>query len=125
MNGGTGYFVTKDPAFALLADSAGLYEIPSVTDWFYEGGGIDIARDLYAQYGTYYLGPVLWGAESIRQNAAAQYQGLRGHQDACARGHGGGDLAQARRRRLRCRHRGLHRARARQGRERPTGGPSA
>ena len=30
-----------------------------------QGGGVDIARDLYAQYGTYYLGPVLWGAESI------------------------------------------------------------
>ena len=66
MNGGTGYFVTKDPAFALLADFNAGYENPEqLTDWFYQGGGVDIARDLYAQYGTYYLGPVLWGAESI------------------------------------------------------------
>jgi TRAP-type mannitol/chloroaromatic compound transport system substrate-binding protein len=66
MNGGTGYFVTKDPAFALLADfNAGYENTEQLTDWFYQGGGIDIARDLYAQYGTYYVGPVLWGAESI------------------------------------------------------------
>jgi TRAP-type mannitol/chloroaromatic compound transport system substrate-binding protein len=66
MNGGTGYFVTKDPAFALLADFNAGYENPEqLADWFYQGGGVDIARDLYAQYGTYYIGPVLWGAESI------------------------------------------------------------
>ena len=66
MNGGTGYFVTKDPAFALLADFNAGYENPEqLSDWFYQGGGVDIARDLYAEYGTYYLGPVLWGAESI------------------------------------------------------------
>jgi TRAP-type mannitol/chloroaromatic compound transport system substrate-binding protein len=66
MNGGTGYFVTKDPAFALLADFNAAYESPEqLTGWFYEGGGNDIARDLYEQYGLYYLGPVLWGAESI------------------------------------------------------------
>ena len=66
MNGGTGYFVGKDPAFALLADFNAGYENPEqLTGWFYEGGGIDIARDLYEQYGLYYLGPVLWGAESI------------------------------------------------------------
>ena len=66
MNGGTGYFVGKDPAFALLADFNAGYENPEqLTAWFYEGGGIEIARDLYEQYGLYYLGPVLWGAESI------------------------------------------------------------
>jgi TRAP-type mannitol/chloroaromatic compound transport system substrate-binding protein len=66
MNGGTGYFVGKDPAFALLADFNAGYENPEqLTGWFYEGGGIEIARDLYEQYGLYYLGPVLWGAESI------------------------------------------------------------
>lgn len=66
MNGGTGYFVGKDPAFALLADFNAGYESPEqLTAWFYEGGGLEIARELYAQYGLYYLGPVLWGAESI------------------------------------------------------------
>jgi TRAP-type mannitol/chloroaromatic compound transport system substrate-binding protein len=66
MNGDARSFVTKDPAFELLADFNAGYENPEqLTGWFYEGGGIDIARDLYAQYGAYYLGPVLRGAESI------------------------------------------------------------
>jgi TRAP-type mannitol/chloroaromatic compound transport system substrate-binding protein len=66
MNGGTGYFVGKDPAFGLLADlNAGYENTTQQTQWFNEGGGIDLARELYAQYGLYYLGPVMWGAESI------------------------------------------------------------
>jgi TRAP-type mannitol/chloroaromatic compound transport system substrate-binding protein len=65
-NGGIGYYVGKDPAFALLADFNAGYESPEqLTDWFYEGGGNEIARDLYAQYGAHFIGPVLWGAESI------------------------------------------------------------
>lgn len=66
MNGGTGYFVGKDPAFALLADFNAAYETPEQqTAWYWEGGGIDLARELYEQHGAYYLGPVMWGAESI------------------------------------------------------------
>jgi TRAP-type mannitol/chloroaromatic compound transport system substrate-binding protein len=66
MNAGTGYFVGKDPAFALLADFNAGYENPEqLTQWFWEGGGIDLARDLYGQYGACYVGPVMWGAESI------------------------------------------------------------
>ena len=66
MNGGTAYFVGKDFAFALLADFNAGYETPEqLTDWFYEGGGLEIARELYEPYGVYYVGPVLWGAESI------------------------------------------------------------
>ena len=66
MNGGTGYFVGKDAAFALLADFNAGYENPQqFTAWFYEGGGVEIAREVYGQHGLYYLGPVLWGAESI------------------------------------------------------------
>ncbi|MGI9334172.1 MAG: TRAP transporter substrate-binding protein DctP [Gammaproteobacteria bacterium] len=66
MNGGTGYFVGKDPGFVLLSDFNAAYESPQQqTGWFWEGGGIDLARELYAQHGAYYLGPVMWGAESI------------------------------------------------------------
>ncbi|MGH2604187.1 MAG: TRAP transporter substrate-binding protein, partial [Dehalococcoidia bacterium] len=65
-NGGTGYYVGKDPAFALLADFNAGYESPEqLTAWFYEGGGNEIARELYARYGAYFLGPAMWGAESI------------------------------------------------------------
>ncbi|MEM7024872.1 MAG: TRAP transporter substrate-binding protein [Pseudomonadota bacterium] len=66
MNGGTGYFVGKDAGFALLADFNAGYESPQqLTSWFHDGGGMEIARDLYSPHGAYYLGPVFWGAESI------------------------------------------------------------
>lgn len=66
MNGGTGYFVGKDPGFVLLADFNAAYETPQqLTGWFWEGGGIELARELYGQFGAHYLGPVMWGAESI------------------------------------------------------------
>ena len=65
-NGGTGYYIGKDPAFALLADLNCAWETPDqLTRWFYEGGGNAVARELYAKIGSYYIGPVLWGAESI------------------------------------------------------------
>ena len=65
-NGGTGYYVGKDPAFALLADFNAGYESPEqLTAWFYEGGGNELARELYARYGAYFIGPAMWGAESI------------------------------------------------------------
>ena len=66
MNGGTGYFIGKDPAFSLLADlNAGYENTEQLTNWFYEGGGLEVARELYAQHGAYFIGPVFWGAESI------------------------------------------------------------
>jgi TRAP-type mannitol/chloroaromatic compound transport system substrate-binding protein len=66
MNAGTGYFTGKDPAFALLADMNAAYETPFQQDmWFWEGGGIELARDLYDDYGAYYVAPIMWGAESI------------------------------------------------------------
>ncbi len=82
MNGGTGYFVGKDAAFALLADFNAGYENPQqFTAWFYEGGGVEIAREVYAQHGLYYLGPVLWGAESIPSkeplNSIADFEGIK------------------------------------------------
>jgi TRAP-type mannitol/chloroaromatic compound transport system substrate-binding protein len=65
-NGGTGYYVGKDPGFALLADLNCGYETPEqFTGWFYEGGGNELARELYGRYGAYYIGPAMWGAESI------------------------------------------------------------
>jgi TRAP-type mannitol/chloroaromatic compound transport system substrate-binding protein len=66
MHGGTGYFVGKDAGFALLADFNAGYENPEqFSAWFYEGGGIEVARELYAQHGVHYIGPVIYGAESI------------------------------------------------------------
>ena len=81
-NGGTGYYVGKDPAFALLADFNAGYESPEqLTAWFYEGGGNELARELYAEYGAYFIGPALWGAESIPSKkplrSVEDFQGLK------------------------------------------------
>lgn len=65
-NGGTGYFSGKDAAFALLADLNGAYESPrQILMWLEYGGGMELARELFARYGLYYIGGVPWAAESI------------------------------------------------------------
>jgi TRAP-type mannitol/chloroaromatic compound transport system substrate-binding protein len=81
-NGGTGYYVGKDPAFALLADLNCAWENPDqLIGWYYEGGGNALARELYARFGSYYLGPVLWGMESIPTKkplrSIADFKGLK------------------------------------------------
>lgn len=66
MNGTGAYFVGKDPGFTLVADINAGYDTPEqFTAWFWTGGGIELAREIYAQHGVYYIGPVMWGAESI------------------------------------------------------------
>lgn len=82
MNGGTGYFVGKDAAFALLADINAGYESPYQQEmWFWHGGGVEIARELYARHGLFYLGPVMWGAESIPSKnplrSVADFKGIK------------------------------------------------
>ncbi len=65
-HGGSGYFAGKDPAFAILGDLNGGYEdVRQLQMWFEYGGGKELARELFAQYGLYYVGGVSWGAESI------------------------------------------------------------
>lgn len=66
MNGTGAYFVGKDPGFTLVADINAGYDTPDqFTAWFWTGGGVELAREIYAQHGVYYIGPVMWGAESI------------------------------------------------------------
>ncbi len=65
-HGGTGYFSGKDAAFALLGDLSGGYETPQQMQmWFEYGGGKELARELFASYGLYYVGGIWWGVESI------------------------------------------------------------
>lgn len=65
-HGGTGYFAGKDAAFALIGDLSGGYETPhQMQTWFEYGGGKELARELFAAYGLYYVGGVWWGVESI------------------------------------------------------------
>lgn len=58
------YFAGKDPAFALLGDTLSAYPDPHTRDrWFYEAGGLQIARDLYSRHNLYFIGPVYWAPE--------------------------------------------------------------
>lgn len=60
------YFTGRDPAFGLLGDLNAAYENPEqMQQWFYQRGGLELARELYAQHNLYYVGPVFWGVESI------------------------------------------------------------
>lgn len=82
MNGVGAYFVGKDPGFTLVADINAGYDTPQqFTAWFWEGGGAELARELYGKHGVYYLGPVMWGAESIPTKKAlrtvADFEGVK------------------------------------------------
>jgi len=65
-HGGTTYYAGKDAAFALIGDLNGGFETPwQMQMWYEYGGGLELARELYAGYGLYFVGPVWWGVESI------------------------------------------------------------
>jgi TRAP-type mannitol/chloroaromatic compound transport system substrate-binding protein len=53
---GAPYFAGKDPAFAVLGDTLAAYENAAQRDrWFDEGGGLALARKLYARFGAHYI----------------------------------------------------------------------
>jgi len=60
------YFASKDPGFTLLGDTGASFNDVSQRDrWLSEGGGIAVARELYARFGVHYVGPVFWASEHI------------------------------------------------------------
>ncbi|GMG84583.1 TRAP transporter substrate-binding protein DctP [Paralimibaculum aggregatum] len=76
------YFAGREPGMALLADLNAAYENPyQLTDWVYEHGGLEIAREMYADFNLFYVGPVLWGMESIpskkRVATVEDFQGMK------------------------------------------------
>ena len=53
-------------AWRLLGDLNGGFENPyQMQMWFEYGGGIELAREIYKRFNTYYVGPVWWGVESV------------------------------------------------------------
>ena len=63
---GPGYFSGKDAAFALLGDLQGGFENPEqMQQWMQTGGGIELARELYARYNVYFVGGVWYGVEAL------------------------------------------------------------
>ena len=66
------YFAATDPAFALLGDTLALYPDADARDrWFTEGGGLDIARDIYARHGARLVTFVHWPEEWLVMNRPA------------------------------------------------------
>jgi len=63
---GPAYFTGKDAAFALLSDPQGGFENPEqMRQWMETGGGMELARELYARYNVHFVDGVWYGMESL------------------------------------------------------------
>jgi TRAP-type mannitol/chloroaromatic compound transport system substrate-binding protein len=76
------YFAGRDPAMGVLGDTLAAYpDALTQIRWFSEGGGLELARELYAGYGLHYICPLYWPEEQIPSmvpiNTVADFQGLR------------------------------------------------
>ncbi|MEM8822520.1 MAG: TRAP transporter substrate-binding protein DctP [Pseudomonadota bacterium] len=75
------YFAGSDPAMGVLGDTIGAYPDSATRDrWFTEGGGLELARALYAQYDMMFICPVYWPSEQIPSTVpietVADFEGL-------------------------------------------------
>jgi TRAP-type mannitol/chloroaromatic compound transport system substrate-binding protein len=80
--GGTAYFVTKDAAFSVLGDLQGAWDNPlQAWGWLEQGGGLALARELYAKYNAHFVTGVWYGTESLVSKKAlrslADFKGLK------------------------------------------------
>ncbi|MBF9030406.1 hypothetical protein HKCCE3408_08360 [Rhodobacterales bacterium HKCCE3408] len=76
------YFAGSDPALGVLGDTLAAYPDSATRDrWFSEGGGLELARALYAQNGLMFICPVYWPPEQIPSTVpietVADFDGLR------------------------------------------------
>ncbi len=61
------YWVGKEPAFNHVSGMAmGFPEQWMKQAWFWERGGIDLVRELYAEFDLFYVGPIAYGAEIMQ-----------------------------------------------------------
>ncbi len=62
----TSYFAGKDPAFSLIANPVGAYSDPQeMFDFFEQGGGAELLRELYEPYNLYFIGASTPGLEAF------------------------------------------------------------
>ncbi|MEM9140202.1 MAG: TRAP transporter substrate-binding protein DctP, partial [Pseudomonadota bacterium] len=76
------YSAGIDAAFGMLCEMNAAYENPyQFMAWYYKAGGIEIAREIYAKHGLYFVGPVPWGTESIPSKdpirSLADFEGVK------------------------------------------------
>lgn len=61
-----GYAAGRDSVFAFTSSVPFGFELPAqYSAWFYERGGLEIAREAYHQYGMQYIAPTIYGQEPI------------------------------------------------------------
>ncbi len=76
------YFAGKDPAMAVLGDTLAAYPDSAARDqWFTDGGGLALARKLYAKYDLHFICPIYWPPEQIPSTkpirTVADFKGLK------------------------------------------------
>lgn len=61
-----GYFTGKDAGFAVATDFVFAYDDPAqAAIWFYQRGGLEVLREIYAKFGVHTVGVGWWGVESL------------------------------------------------------------
>ena len=76
------YFAGKDAALGVLGDTLAAYPDSETRNrWFTEGGGLELARALYAKNGLHLVCPVYWPPEQIPSTVpiedVADFDGLK------------------------------------------------
>lgn len=76
------YFAGKDPAMGVLGDTLAAYPDSAARDgWFTDGGGLALARELYAKYDLHFICAVYWPPEQIPStvpiNSVSDLSGLK------------------------------------------------
>ncbi|WP_428669714.1 TRAP transporter substrate-binding protein DctP [Roseibium sp.] len=78
-----GYEAGKIPAFAFTSTIPfGFPDSDQYEAWFYEKGGLDLAREAYAKAGLFYIAPTVYGEEpihsTVRMDSIADMAGKKG-----------------------------------------------
>lgn len=72
----------KEPALALLTDPQGAFDSPEqMAQWMEQGGGSQIAREIYQRFKIHYIGGTWYGKESLVSKkplrGVADFKGLK------------------------------------------------
>ncbi len=78
---GPTFFAGLDPAFAVFGDTLSAYpDVETRARWFSEGGGLELGRALYADYGMHLICIVHWPGEEIPSTvpirSVADFEGI-------------------------------------------------
>lgn len=77
-----GYAAGKEPALALLTDPQGAFSSPEqMAQWLNQGGGLQIAREVYRKFNVYFVAGTWYGKESLVSKrplrGVADFKGLK------------------------------------------------